>query len=143
VEAIRDDVENTGDDTPAKRVIVPCERTIPQPSRFSLLHYGQERNIDHLLVSQSLLARYRGSEFHNELLHDGSVAFGIHVKFPESDHAPVIAEFALPDDLSHIALAIIDTSSATFGPWTKELDLCGRSLMKRLIWSALTGALYR
>jgi hypothetical protein len=31
------------------------------------------------------------------LLHDESVAFGTDVKFPELDHAPVIAEFELPD----------------------------------------------
>jgi endonuclease/exonuclease/phosphatase family metal-dependent hydrolase len=97
VEAIRGDVENTGNDKLAKRVIVPCERTIPEPSRFSLLHHGKGRMIDHLLVSRSLLAHYRGSEIHNELLHDESVAFGTDVKFPESDHAPVIAEFELPD----------------------------------------------
>lgn len=98
VEAIRGDVENTGNDKLAKRVIVPCERTIPEPARFSLLHHGQGQMIDHLLVSRSLLAHYRGSEIHNELLHDESVAFGTDVKFPESDHAPVIAEFELPDD---------------------------------------------
>jgi endonuclease/exonuclease/phosphatase family metal-dependent hydrolase len=97
VEAIRGDVENTGNDKLAKRVIVPCERTIPEPSRFSLLHHGQGRMLDHLLVSRSLLAHYRGSEIHNELLHDESVAFGTDVKFPESDHAPVIAEFELPE----------------------------------------------
>jgi predicted extracellular nuclease len=97
VEAIRGDVENTGNDKLAKRVIVPCERTIPEPSRFSLLHHGQGRMLDHLLVSRSLLAHYRGSEIHNELLHDESVAFGTDVKFPESDHAPVIAAFELPD----------------------------------------------
>jgi endonuclease/exonuclease/phosphatase family metal-dependent hydrolase len=97
VEAIRGDVENTGNDKLAKRVIVPCERTIPEPSRYSLLHHGQGEMIDHLLISRSLLAHYRGSEIHNELLHDESVAFGTDVKFPESDHAPVIAEFELPD----------------------------------------------
>jgi exonuclease III len=53
--------------------------------------------IDHLLVSRSLVAHYRGAEIHNELLHDESVAFGTDVKFPESDHAPVIAEFEWPD----------------------------------------------
>ena len=97
VEAIRGDVENTGNDNLAKRVMVPCERTIPEPSRFSLLHHGQGEMIDHLLISRSLLAHYRGLEIHNELLHDESVAFGTDVKFPESDHAPVIAEFELQD----------------------------------------------
>ncbi len=96
VEAIRGDVENTGNDKLAKRVLVPCERTIPEPARFSLVHHGRGGMIDHLLVSRGLLGCYRGSEIHNELLHDESVAFGTDVKFPESDHAPVIAEFTLP-----------------------------------------------
>jgi predicted extracellular nuclease len=97
VETIRGDVENTGNDKLAKRVMVPCERTIPESSRFSLLHYGKGKMIDHLLVCQSLLAHYRGSEIHNALLPDESVASGADVKSPESDHAPVIAEFELPD----------------------------------------------
>lgn len=92
--AIRGDVENTGNGRLAKRVMVPCERTIPEPSRFSLLHHGHGTMIDHLLISRSLLAHYKSSEIHNELLH---VAFGTDVKFPESDDAPVAAEFELPE----------------------------------------------
>lgn len=98
VEAIRGRVENTGNSQLAKRVMVPCEWTIPEPSRFSLLHQGRGRMIDHLLVSWSLLAHYRGAEIHNEVLHDESIAFATDVKYPESDHAPVIAKFELPDD---------------------------------------------
>lgn len=56
VKAIRGDVENTGNSRLVKRVMVPCERTIPEPSRFSLLHRGEGRMIDHLLVSRTLLA---------------------------------------------------------------------------------------
>ena len=97
VEAIRGDVENTGNDRLATRVLVPCERTIPASSRFSLLHQGRGKMLDHLLVSRTLLAHYRGTEIHNELLHDESVAFGTDVKFPESDHAPMVTEFELPD----------------------------------------------
>jgi hypothetical protein len=36
---------------------------------------------------------YRGSEIHNEILHDESAAFAIERKYPESDHAPVVATF--------------------------------------------------
>lgn len=97
VEAIRGDVENTGNSRLAKRVLVPCEQTIPEPSRFSLFHLGKGRMIDHLLVSRTLLAWYRGSEIHNELLHDESIAFATDKKYPEPDHAPVIAEFELPE----------------------------------------------
>lgn len=95
VEAIRGDVENTGNSKLAKRVMVPCERTIPEPSRFSLLHQGKPQMLDHILISRSLLAHYKGTEIHNELLHDESVAFAVDEKFPESDHAPVIASFEL------------------------------------------------
>jgi exonuclease III len=97
VEAIRGDVEDTGNGKLATRVLVPCERTIPEPARYSLFHQGKGNMLDHLLVSRNLLTFYKDAEIHNELLHDESVAFATDVKFPESDHAPVIAEFELPD----------------------------------------------
>jgi len=49
--------------------------------------------LDHMLVTRNLLANYRGSEIHNEVLHDESAAFAEDKKFPESDHAPVVATF--------------------------------------------------
>lgn len=93
VDAIRGDVENTGNADLAKRVMVPCELTIPESSRYSFLHHGKGRMLDHLLASRNMLAYYKGSEIHNELLHDESTASSSDRKFPESDHAPVIAEF--------------------------------------------------
>ncbi|MBN2476368.1 MAG: endonuclease/exonuclease/phosphatase family protein [Pirellulales bacterium] len=98
VKAIRGDVEETANGALATRVLVPCEHTIPEPSRFSLYHHGKGQMLDHLLVSRSLLSSYRGSEIHNELLHDESIAFARDTQFPESDHAPVVAEFVKPDD---------------------------------------------
>lgn len=97
VEAIRGGVENTGNGELATRVLVPCERTIPEPARYTYLYLGRKKMIDHLLVSRPLLEFYKGSEIHNEILHDESIAFEMDVKYPESDHAPVIAEFELPD----------------------------------------------
>lgn len=97
VAAIRGDVENTNNPQLATRVLVPCERTIPEPARFSLLHQGKGTMLNHILVSRSFLAHYRSTEIHNELLHDESAAFATDDKFPESDHAPVIAEFAVPE----------------------------------------------
>ena len=96
VAAIRGDVEETGNSALAGRVLVPCERTIPEPARHSLLYHGRGEMIDHVLASRELLAFYRGAEVHNEQLHDESVAFAGDVKFPESDHAPVVAEFEVP-----------------------------------------------
>lgn len=93
IEAIRGDVEDTGNAELAGRVMVPCENTVPEPSRYTLLHRGKGRLLDHLLVSRPLLAFYRGSEIHNELLHDESIAFATDRQFPESDHAPFVAEF--------------------------------------------------
>ncbi len=77
--------------------MLPCELGIPESSRFSLYHRGKGKMLDHLLASRSLLGCFKGAEVHNELLHDESVAFATEGKFPESDHAPVIAEFELPD----------------------------------------------
>lgn len=96
VQAIRGDVENTGNGDLAERVLVPCEQTIPESSRFSLLHQGRGEMLDHLMVSRQLLAYYDHTEIHNEILHDESIAFATDKLYPESDHAPVIAEFTLP-----------------------------------------------
>lgn len=97
LEAIRGDVENTGNLQLANRVLVPCEHSIPASSRFSLLHRGQGRMLDHLLASRPLLAHYRGAEIHNELLHDESIAFATDAYYPESDHAPLVTVFEWPD----------------------------------------------
>ncbi len=91
--AIRGNVEDTGHGDLANRVLVPVEQTVPVPSRYTLFHQGRGEMLDHMLVTRNLLAYYRGSEIHNEILHDESVAFGTDRKYPESDHAPVVATF--------------------------------------------------
>jgi endonuclease/exonuclease/phosphatase family metal-dependent hydrolase len=91
--AIRGDVEDTGNGDLAARVLAPVEQTIPAPARYTLFHHGRGQMLDHMLITRNLLAHYRGSEVHNELLHDESVAFGTDRKYPESDHAPVVATF--------------------------------------------------
>lgn len=97
VEAIRGRVENTGNGELAKRIMLPCEMSIPESARFSLYHEGKGNMLDHLLVCRNMLAYYKMSEVHNEMLHDETIAFATDIKFPESDHAPVIAEFEVPD----------------------------------------------
>lgn len=93
--AIRSNVENHGNEELAGRVMVLCENTVPLSSRYSLFHHGRGAMLDHVLVSRDLLAYYQGAEIHNEILHDESIAFATDVKYPESDHAPVVAEFSL------------------------------------------------
>jgi len=97
IEAIRGDVENTGNMDLSMRVMVPTERNIPEPARYSLLHNGRGKMLDHILVSRTMLAYFKGSEVHNELLHDESIVFAPKIFYPESDHAPVIARFEMPD----------------------------------------------
>lgn len=96
VNAVRGPVEETGNPDLTTRVMVPCENSIPESSRYSLLHLGRGSMLDHVLVSRPMLAFYRGAEIHNEVLPDESGAFRDDTKFPESDHAPVVAEFELP-----------------------------------------------
>ena len=91
--AIRGDVENTGNADLVGRVLVPIEHTIPAPARYTLFHQGHGEMLDHMLITRNLLAHYRGSEIHNEILHDESAAFAVDRKYPESDHAPVVATF--------------------------------------------------
>ncbi|HEV2782636.1 MAG TPA: endonuclease/exonuclease/phosphatase family protein [Actinophytocola sp.] len=91
--AIRGSVEDTGNGALAGRVLVPIEHTIPEPARYTLYHQGRGQMLDHILITRNLLANYRGSEIHNELLHDESAAFAVDKKYPESDHAPVVATF--------------------------------------------------
>jgi endonuclease/exonuclease/phosphatase family metal-dependent hydrolase len=91
--AIRGAVEDTGNGDLAHRVLVPIENTIPESARYTLFHQGRPQLLDHMLVTRNLLAHYRGSEIHNELLHDESAAFAVDRKYPESDHAPVVATF--------------------------------------------------
>jgi endonuclease/exonuclease/phosphatase family metal-dependent hydrolase len=97
MEAIRGDLENTANAQLIQRVMVLCENTIPKPARYSLFHRGHGKMLDHVLVSRSLLTYYQGAEIHNELLHDESLAFATDQLFPESDHAPVVAKFNIPD----------------------------------------------
>jgi endonuclease/exonuclease/phosphatase family metal-dependent hydrolase len=96
VSAIRGPVDDTGNPELGLRVLVACERSVPESARYSLLHLGRGEMLDHVLASRALLAHYRGTEIHNEALPDESGAFRTDVLFPESDHAPVVAEFVLP-----------------------------------------------
>ncbi len=89
---IRGDVGDTGNPALAPRALVPLERTLPESQRFSVVHDGRRQMLDHLLVSQALLAGYRHVEVYNEGLADELTDAG-----PESHHAPLVAEFELPD----------------------------------------------
>ena len=93
--AIVGPVEDTGNAEHAARTMIPCENNIPETARYSLFHLGRGQMLDHVLASRGLLRYFRRAEIHNEALPDESGAFRTDAQFPESDHAPVIAEFSL------------------------------------------------
>jgi predicted extracellular nuclease len=93
VEAICGRVENTDNPALRPRVLVPCSLAVPESVRFTLYHHGQENLLDHMLMSQSLLPYFQRAVIHNENLHDESTPFAYDTKYPESDHAPFLAEF--------------------------------------------------
>jgi len=94
--AIRGRTEETSNDKLLPRVMVPCELSVPEPARYSLLHQGKGEMLDHIVVSQALMQYYKGTQIFNEVLPDKSIAFRYGDLYPQSDHAPVVAEFTLP-----------------------------------------------
>ena len=70
------------------------ERSLPEAKQFSVKHGGVPVLLDHLLVSKTLAGWCAHAEIHNEGLHDELIEAGR--ALPESFHAPVVAEFAIP-----------------------------------------------
>jgi endonuclease/exonuclease/phosphatase family metal-dependent hydrolase len=91
--AILGPVEETGNPAHAPRIMVPCENNVSPSARYSLLHLGKGNMLDHIIASRPLIRYFLMAEIHNEALPDESGAFRTDVQFPESDHAPVVAEF--------------------------------------------------
>lgn len=86
---------DTGNGTLAARALIPVTRSIPSDRRFSVVHAGRRLMLDHILVSRTLLAGLRIVEAHNETLADEAHAVA-GIRHPtESNHAPLVAEFAL------------------------------------------------
>lgn len=94
VMAIRGRTEETGNPDLNPRVMHPVALSIAKSRRFTLYHHGKANLLDHMVVSRRLMASFRHAEIHNEMIHDESVAFATDDKYPESDHAPMVAEFA-------------------------------------------------
>ncbi len=94
---VRGDLEDTGNGALANRSLVPLERALPDSQRFSVLHQGRRLMLDHMLVSRALLAFHRTIEVHNEALGDELVAYATGSQSPESFHAPLVANFRLPE----------------------------------------------
>jgi exonuclease III len=68
------------------------EERLPSARRYTLLHGGRRRMLDHILCSRGLAARCRGIEADNESLPDEESMAG---DDPRSNHAPLVADFDL------------------------------------------------
>jgi hypothetical protein len=76
--------------------LVPCEYNVPHDQRYSLLYHGEGNMLDHVMVSNAFYPYWSETSIFNELLPDESVAFASDI-FPDSDHAPLVAKFLVPD----------------------------------------------
>jgi endonuclease/exonuclease/phosphatase family metal-dependent hydrolase len=88
------EVEDTGNGLLARRVLIPVERALPDSQRFSVVHHGRKAMLDHVLISQTLLADFRHIEVHNESVGDELVGYALVQQGTVSYHAPLVAEFA-------------------------------------------------
>lgn len=93
VMAIRGMTEDTGNPELNVRVMHPVALSIAKSRRFTLYHRGKGSLLDHMVVSRRMMASFTHAEIHNEMIHDESIAFASDAKYPESDHAPMVAEF--------------------------------------------------
>jgi len=91
-------VDDTNNPDLRPTVLIPCELNVPPEQRFSLIHRGKGNMLDHVIVSQAFYPCWVETNIFNEVLPDESIAFATEQKFPESDHAPVVAHFQVPDD---------------------------------------------
>lgn len=89
--------EETGNPALADRRLVNLTAMLPAQRRFSVLHGGRRRLVDHVLGSVPLYERYRGGAILNRGLEDEVVVTAGGGRAAASFHAPVIAKFSLQD----------------------------------------------
>jgi endonuclease/exonuclease/phosphatase family metal-dependent hydrolase len=92
---LRARVEDTGSEALAGRELVALDEFVPEERRFTVLHAGRKRLLDHLLASRALARGHEETVILNEALGDeweaeqrGEVAVG-------SFHAPMLATLEL------------------------------------------------
>lgn len=97
VRAIHGDVEDTGNPALASRALSLLENDVPSDRRYSVLHHGLKLMLDHLLVSQALKRLHRRADIVNDALMDEYFAWLKGVQPCDSFHAPIVADFEIPD----------------------------------------------
>jgi endonuclease/exonuclease/phosphatase family metal-dependent hydrolase len=84
--------EDCGNPGLGGRALEALEARLPEARRYTVIHGGRRRMLDHILCSPVLAGRCRTIEADNELLPD-EVAMA--EDEPRSNHAPLVAEFEL------------------------------------------------
>ncbi|MGE5540255.1 MAG: endonuclease/exonuclease/phosphatase family protein [Gemmatimonas sp.] len=92
----RDDSIGTRAGSVASGILVPAERAVAAERRHTIIHAGRRQTLDHVLVSPALMAAQSGAEVLNDSLMD-EAEIGEENPPAQSLHAPIVAEFALPD----------------------------------------------
>jgi endonuclease/exonuclease/phosphatase family metal-dependent hydrolase len=85
-------VEDSGNAALAGRALQALEGRLPEARRFTVLHGGRRRMLDHILCSAALAARCRGVAADNDGLPD---ELSMAEDDPRSNHAPLVADFDL------------------------------------------------
>ncbi|MGD1879940.1 MAG: endonuclease/exonuclease/phosphatase family protein [Kiloniellaceae bacterium] len=84
--------EDSGNPALANRALEALEGRLPAARRYTVLHKGRRRMLDHILCSPGLAARCRTVIADNEHLPDEE---SMADDDPRSNHAPLVAEFDL------------------------------------------------
>ena len=84
--------EDSGNPALAGRALEALELRLPEAERFTVIHGGRRRMLDHILCSPALAARCRRIEANNRGLPD---EVEMATNDPRSNHAPLVAAFDL------------------------------------------------
>lgn len=84
--------EDSGNPALAGRALEALELRLPEAERFTVIHGGRRRMLDHILCSPALAARCCGIMADNRSLPDETE---MAADDPRSNHAPLVAEFDL------------------------------------------------
>lgn len=74
--------------------LIPCSAAIAEERRWSNMYRGRKDLLDHILISESLSARFLDARIFNENYYAPPDVFGWQPAIgPDSDHAPMLATF--------------------------------------------------
>lgn len=88
-------VDDTGNDSLAGMHLLAAEAAVDEANRFTVLHMGSKRMLDHILASCALHKGFSSCQIHNEDLKDEVLDAPVGIPTLCSFHAPIVAEYEL------------------------------------------------